>query len=247
MKSRLFSNFDPASETGRAISRDLKVLIRLYENGKGKDKVEACMDRIPEIAETMTSRQVVVIAENLARDREGMSRGDVIPSLQILRHLTERLTDEEAECDSSSDLADDLVEVGILEDARKRYFVDIIDDIRTKILPKYKKIKRKKQFSSGVLPSLKSFGTTVELRAVLENDFRIGMSSIEYDPGIYDFIPVISIILRTDSGIPDTFTFQASKEETIALIEELRAAVKCAEQIELFADEARVRLSEREC
>jgi len=184
-----------------------------------------------DVAEAMTRRQRQEIAERVAKD-QNLGVIQVSSALSSLAFLLMRLTDEQVSGDSVEDLAADFAEsaktcgVAVPDDA-ETVFTDVVDRIRNVVASEYEKVKDRKATAAGVLPSIKSFGTTVEFRAVVENEFRIGLSADEYEPNVKGLVPVISVAIDVDEGPVKSFCFQASEDELKALIEELRSAFVC--------------------
>jgi len=82
------------------------------------------------------------------------------------------------------------------------------------------------QISEGVLPGLKTCGTTVEMRAVQKDLYRWGTSVQEYESEILDTAGVISVHIGLDEGTPRDFYFQMSENDLEDLISQLKAARK---------------------
>jgi hypothetical protein len=76
----------------------------------------------------------------------------------------------------------------------------------------------------GVLPYLKSVGTTVELRGVFDRSFRLGDDLGSYAPQLLSVTPIVSVSIGLDSGTPEGINFQASPDDLQFLIEVLKAA-----------------------
>jgi hypothetical protein len=229
MKTKLFYSIMMEPEVAKAFLSDLHTVFRSPAGLR-----LACIGVLPELADKMTTRQSMELAKSVARE-QGTSIVEVLSNLQSLQLLTKTLADEDVPGDSIDDMLLDLEESGkaqglhITEDD-KSVFRDLVTQIQDRIVPSYRELQRRKAAASGVLPSLKSFGTTVELRAVAGKPFRIGMSADKYEPEILGLVPVISVSLGVDSGPIQHFSFQASPKEITALIEELRSAFVCLQQ-----------------
>lgn len=223
MKTRLFSAIINEREFAQKFLADLAIVTQSSPKTR-----RALMDAVLDIAGTMTVRQTREVSEHIALD-ESMEISDAASALAALRFLTRELTREEIQVDSTEDLVTDLRQCAemydvTLSDSDFTAFEDVLSELRETTIPQYEAVRNRKATSTGVLPSLKSFGTTVELRAIVKNDFHIGMRSSEYDPKIAGLVPVVSVHIGTDSGGLTDFSFQASSEELDALIEELNAA-----------------------
>ncbi len=227
MKTTLFYTLSREPELAKNIMRDIIVLFTLDE---AKRKV--CMLGLLEIADdTMTQKQRSDTIERIAKAND-IDLLKALSSFQVLQFLLKKLDDDNFKKATTPELAEDFpvcceqVDLEIDRDVAIPVFKEVIEYLRSdEILQKYTKINDKKLATSGVLPSITSFGTTVELRAVVGNPFRIGMVADEnYDPDIKDIAPVVSILLRADSGVVDEFSFQVSEAELEALIQELHSA-----------------------
>lgn len=236
MKSALFYSISQDSDSARTLLLDLCTVLRLTG-----DQREACLSAICDVAESaMTRAQEREVSEQLALDQD-IPRVDAAAVLRALEFLARQLANEEFAADSIEDLSADLQESAMaheidISDADILVFAELLTTLRESIVPEYKKIRTRKVHAIGVLPSLKSFGTTVELRAITEDKFRVGMSADEYEPEITGLVAVVSVRLTTDSGLADEFCFQASAEEFDVLIEALKATQKDLKKIELRAN-----------
>ncbi len=236
MKSALFYSISRDSDSARTLLLDLCTVLRLTG-----DQREACLSAICDLAErAMTRAQRRKTSERLALDQD-IHRVDAAAAIAALEFLARQLSGEEFAADSTEDLSADLQESAIaheidISDADILVFAELLTTLRERVVPDYKKIRSRKAHTTGVLPSLTSFGTTVELRAIIEDTFRVGMSADEYEPEITGLVPVVSVRLTTDTGLADEFCFQASAEEFDVLIEALKAAQKDLKKIELRAN-----------
>ena len=226
MKTGLFYSVGAKPDFARQFLGDLMAVFRI-----SPEQRVACIDALLDLEETMTRRQSRTIAERVAKELN-LGLVETVSVLQSLHFLMKELADEQNSGDSTGDFAADLLEIANehdihVPDTAVPVFADLINRIRGVILPKYNKVKEKKKTAAGVLPSIKSFGTTVEFRAITGNEFRIGMSADEYEPNVTGLVPVISVALRVDAGPVERFSFQASEAELGALIEELRSALVC--------------------
>jgi hypothetical protein len=236
MKTGLFYEIYNNSEAAKSIFNDLSILFNLKPEHR-----TLCVNNLLKIAQdVMTSNQRRALVEKIAKESEGLSAFEVNAAMKVLGFYMKQLADKDYEDTATNDLANDLIECGSkfdvpINDNEKRIFIDIINTIRKDIIPKYENIKDEQSTVAGVLPSVKSFATTVELRAVVGNPFRIGMKADDgYDPKIGRVVPVVSIRLATDSGVVDEIAFQLSEQELGALIEELKSAQICLDKMREF-------------
>ena len=85
---------------------------------------------------------------------------------------------------------------------------------------------RRMRFETGVLPSFKGIGTTVEVRAVMATEYEWGKSVEEYTPALAEIVGVASIRIKLARSQPEAFCFQATNDELKILIDSLRATQK---------------------
>lgn len=80
----------------------------------------------------------------------------------------------------------------------------------------------------GVIPSLEGIATTVEVRGAFAADFG------QADEGRFaGFVGIASIRVDLDSGMPDSFSFQVTREDLDELIRNLEVVKSQLEQLEL--------------
>lgn len=226
MKTALFYMISRDSRVAKQILSDLVELFTLDDV-----KRSACIEGVLKIAsKSMTANQATDVIEEIASNYSI----DVIKtraSIQVLQFFLEYLTDDNFKNATTDDLCDDLldcfnlIDIEPVENSRQVFSI-ILDCIRDKsLVDNYKNIINRKEAASELFPSLKSFGTSVELRPIIGKHFRIGDTvDAGYDPDIQGVVPVIWVKLRTDSGVIDEFSFQATEEDIEALIQELRAS-----------------------
>lgn len=132
---------------------------------------------------------------------------------------------DEVSKDKASDLGEDLREIAGLTAEESATFVEIVENLKSGAVAKYKTLRTRKSYEAGVLPSLSGVANSVEFRAVTEEAFKLGAQPEEYKPKLVGHVPVISIRLKVDSGHVGEFVFQASPEELQLLIDSLNAAL----------------------
>jgi hypothetical protein len=219
MKTRFFADFDPNLEQNKAFVRDLQHLLRLSPENRGYF-YKAILDS----TRTFSSRQDEEILETLAQDTK-QARPHVDFAFHALMFLANRLTRDEFKMDTPDGLAEDLRDLGVIQADEAKPVAQVIAHAKSELFPEYKKIAVARAYAGGVLPSLRSIGTTVELRPVIEPYFRLGMRPEEYKPKIVDQVPVISVHLAVDSGPVKEFVFQTSPDELEAIVQRLQATL----------------------
>ena len=240
MKTNLFYAISRSSEAGRQFLSDLAQLLGMEEEHR-----TACLDILSQPTEqVMTANQRRELIQQLPFVNE-VGFVNTAAACQALQFLADALLDDECRKDQIQDLAADLLECAQecksveLSQEKIKLFANLVEKLRREILPDFEKAKDRRTTAGGVLPSLKSFGTTVEARAIVKNPFRIGMKADVYDPEVSGFVPVVSVKLSADSGAAREFAFQASKAELGALIEELKSAYVALGKIQSYIDDWR--------
>jgi hypothetical protein len=109
---------------------------------------------------------------------------------------------------------------------KKSLFLDVVKLLKEEIAPVYEQQERLQAHTAGVFPSWSGIGSTIEMRAVIESDYKLGTDVQRYKPACVGMIPVASISLRVDQGNPERFYFQVSEEELKDLIKSLEATLK---------------------
>jgi len=104
-------------------------------------------------------------------------------------------------------------------------FAEVLEALKKVALPA-KEAVLQRTYETGVLPSFKGIGTTVELRGIQDIEFQFGDVVEQYTPHFVGLVGVASIRIRVDEGNPDIFCFQASDRQLTNLIDALRATQK---------------------
>ena len=224
MKSRLFYALASQPDVAPRLLDDLVVLLSL--NAEQSQSIVHAVLESTDKAITINQRQA--IAESVG-NKLGLGAVAAASAMESLKFILDQQLDETFGKDSAETLGKDLEEYGraanrSITQAQVDKFIELTKFLRVNVLPDYRKIRDRKTTATGVLPSLKTFGTTVELRAIVENLFRVGMDSAKYSPKISGVVPIVSIRIKTDSGSIDEFAFQTDEKVLAAFIEELKSA-----------------------
>lgn len=224
MKTDFFYDIIRNPELTKSFLNDLLVALSITP-----DQRATLIGVLPEIiGKTLTSKQREDYAKRFA-EQCGLEKLEAKSALQALNFIASQLAEESYSDDSIEDLRVDLIvclkenDIDYSEE-NINVFGCILENLKKDTIPAYKQIKKRKKTATGILPSINSFSHTVELRAVIDSSFHIGMSANEYKPKLTDFVPVVSIFISVDSGVADELAFQASEDELEALIQELKAA-----------------------
>ena len=113
-------------------------------------------------------------------------------------------------------------------------FIGMVNRLRNDVLPAVERIVRRRRYSEGILPGLKSCGTTVEIRAVQKDRYRWETHVKEYLPEILDVAGVVSVHIGLDKGMPRDFYFQGTEADLDLLISQFQAAKKDLRALQEF-------------
>jgi len=220
LQSRMFSRFDPRIEENKLFKGHLRRALELTT-----EKLGACIDTLSAWRLARTSSESDRIIARLETDTR-LPQTDLVRVMAVLEFFLKHLMEDEYRDDSSGQWADDLLVTGQIDDNHRGVFVDTIERLRADVAPKVEHIVRQRRYSQGVLPGLKSCGTTVEMRAVQKNDYRWGTPVEEYRPTVVDVAGIVSVHIGLDAGTPGDFYFQGTENDLDLLISQFRAAKK---------------------
>lgn len=219
MESKLFARFDPESQGNEQFAKDLEQVL-----GLPQAQLDAILREAPALARAQTQADMREVVVRLERD--GISPLTVQHATSLINFFARALLDEDTSADSPSQWAADLQDpdIGILAPDKASAFLEFVGRIKDDLLPELDSIRKQKTYGTGVLPSLKGGGTTVELRGIFREPYRWGSALSKYEPEVIGVVPVISVHIRLDAGTPNEIWFQATPEELDYLISEFQAA-----------------------
>lgn len=223
MKSRLFSAvFDNREgDNAQAFQRHLRETLALSDVDRS-----ACLDVLPKIRLAQTATETKRVVDRLAGNRS-VERSRLEHSIGAMSFLLDALLSDDLPDSDPPLWADDLEhELGWLDGNTRPIFEHMLERLQTDTAAKLKPEILRRRAAGGVLPTLKSFGVTVEVRAVRKDVFRWGTPIEAYQPRILDTTMVASIHIGVDEGTPDDFYFQTDENDIDYLIGSLKAAKK---------------------
>ena len=201
MKTVLFKDYNLKSIQNSTFQRDLESLLILWPDHEAE-----FIQAVVKSARVLTQAQQEEIVRRLADDLN-LHFPEVCMAFDVLNFFVKRLSEEDYLQDTPEDLQADLSDMEIIGDDLKDLFISLVTRIKSEVTPEHKKNAKRRMYAAGVLPSLKSIGTTVEIRAISE-PLPLGRSVSEFTATIEGHVPVISIHLSADSGAVDEFAFQ---------------------------------------
>lgn len=224
MKSRLFSVVfdDRERDHAKAFQRHLRETLALSDEDRN-----ACLDVLPKIRLAQTDTETRRVVDGLARKRS-VERSKLEHAIGVMSFLLDALLSDDVPDSDPPLWADDLEhELGWLDEKNTRpIFEQMLERLQTGAAAKLEPEIRRRRAAGGVLPTLKSFGITVEVRAVRKGIFRWGSPIEAYQPQVIDTTMVASINIGVTEGTPDEFYFQADESDIDYLISSLKAAKK---------------------
>jgi hypothetical protein len=223
MKSILFSRFDINQDSNSSFISDFQESMKVSEEGLIK-----IVDHLPKILSCSTDFQkkngLLEIEQEIGID---IIKIDVC--INVLYFFVKQMQNEDLEKDSFQLWAEDIKEISGITTEQEKKFENVLTVIKNKYLDSIERESAINRSKNGVLPCFKSISTTVELRAVLENEYQWKDPVENFSPKIIELIPIISVSLHTDSHTEDHYYFQIPVDDLDLVIKELLSAKKIAE------------------
>lgn len=151
-----------------------------------------------------------------------------LASHRIVRYFSNVFSNELTKDDSPEELVEDVSKIGV--SSKGLPIVKELLKLIKKDAQQYHDTILKEIAIEGIFPTIKGFGTTVEMRGVFSRELEYGESLDHYSKEVRveegtPLVPVVSVSIKLTSGTPDRICFQASPEIIEWLIEELRASL----------------------
>ncbi|WP_461210288.1 hypothetical protein [Desulfocurvus sp. DL9XJH121] len=218
MKSKLFGEFDPSSETNKQFISDLKTIFDLDQRQR-----HAIANALPGLVSIRTEKEMEKRIEDI-QSETGTTRLLIGHIFDIAGFFLRQMLDDRLKDEPHTDWSSDLIELGLLEQDQEAIFLAFLQELKERSVPELSQAKKERTYEAGVLPVLRSCGTTVELRAVFDKPYRWGTPLDKYNPILETVIPVISVRITLDSGETSDIGFQITPEVADLLINQLGAA-----------------------
>jgi hypothetical protein len=227
MKSFFFSAFDVHSEANKEFLNHLKILMSAT-----KEQREIVLKSVPDIQRAKIRSDRDKIVKNISQ-KTGLTITSIADIVNFISFFLRQIEDQglEVRRDIPESWGDDLVYLGILDSELKEDFVDFMKALKNISDTEYIPLLRQRRAEIGVLPSLSSTSTTVELRGVFDTSYISGSPIEDYLPKAMSVVPVISVAISVDIGEPSRFVFQATPEELNLFIDDLRSTIKQADAL----------------
>lgn len=222
MTSRLFGRLfeDAESRGARQFARDLAECLELSPGER-----EACLEALPRLRAAETKSQRTQLTEQLS-DNLKLPYSNVEHAVSVLDFLLSAFLKRDIPDSDSLAWAEDLTELGFLNDTTRSAFESVVDSIKSELVARVQPAERRRRAAAGVGPTFAGCGVTVEVRSVRKDFYRRGTPVDEFDPQVLDTVTVASISMSVDEGPFKEIYFQASEDDLDYLISMFTAAKK---------------------
>lgn len=168
--------------------------------------------------------------------RLGVDESKLRANFQIIgSFVTEFSPNGAANGDSTDALLDDIKESKIVETKDLPKLETLLDAAREVAIVRYYKTQKRKEYETSGLPTLIGISGTVNLRAIFENPYKLGMLITEYSPKCEDLVPVAIMNLRLDlDDTPKNIFFQMTPSGIQLMKNQLEALEKQMEAANNF-------------
>ena len=228
-RSKLFSRFDLADEENKKFATHLRQLLDVSDEAR-----KACIASLADasLAETDTEREAVTVP--LAK-RTGLTHVEQNSVLNVLRFfalkMIHALEEESLKDDDPEKWGADLCALELITESERPAFVEALRSVEADVLPRLKEERRRRFYTTGVFPHLKSLGTTVELRGIQEDEYDWSKSVEDYTPNFIGLTPVASIHIGLRKADPEDIYFQLDERDLERVIDSLVAVRKDIEEL----------------
>jgi hypothetical protein len=222
LKSLFFQNLDLKSKEGEEFCRALATFLKLPAQvlqRLAKELPRMNSFRLRSQKRAFVRKQVTSLGISFV---DGQHAVDAImaPFLSLF-------TDKETADEKPASLVEDMVNLKLLTALEGKKVLPILEVLKNEGAPELKKLRRLREFSQGVLPSFRSIGTTVELRSIVPDPYKLGDEVSKYQPKSEGLIPIASITLSATPGADERectrICFQCDEEELQWVIDKLEA------------------------
>jgi hypothetical protein len=220
MKTKLFGSFDINDEQNKDFIDDFKSLLII-----DKECIKIIIEKSVDL---MSVKQKTVYLKSIdeLNTKIGISQSSLLRYVSLFQFLLEQLSEPEYKSDSISNLADDILSTNKFDQSSSDKIIYIFTLLRKKIEKGADEIILKNMTARGALPCIKNIRSTIELRAIIENGYKVGTKSSAYTPIVKGIVPIASIGIDTDIDTQSSFFFQATSEDVDVLIDKLSAIKK---------------------
>lgn len=218
MKSNLFSEHRLLLTTESFLS-DLQVVVHLSE-----DVLRDSLAHVQDLYLSMHSRDMRRETQKVAGKLD-IRRSDANSLRRISSFFLAQLTDKgAAKADSVSDIISDISDTIELSDDEARSLTTWINGLLSLADDKIRNHRRFIRAAHKGAPFLIRFGTTVDFRAVFDEDYEDTEVSIEtYEPKCLGVVPITVVQLKMDTGPIEDLQFEMDMATLDRVIDDLLA------------------------
>ncbi len=224
MRSKLFALFVPTNTVGKAFARDLKGALEI-----SAEKRSSIIPKLMPVLFPNTPDEMDHAAQTLSNE-SGVAKDEIESLSRVAKVLLSAMNTPEM-TDSIEDWAADLVELGLIPADFSESFRQLASEVRRTLLADAFTATARSAAASGVLPTLRGFGATVELRGIFAEPLRAGVGVSQSTPEVTDLVPMISVGITLDTDSPSLY-FQATPTELGLLVDALAGAISQADELQ---------------
>lgn len=224
MKSNLFSKY--SYDESEDFVKDLKRLIEIEHD---------ILLQLPTIVYESVLANTPADKEKLVKDhaeRLHIDEAVINSNASIVHHFLKELSpDGDGGKDDLISIKDDAVDLNLLDKKKSDIFIAFLEKIKGIAIEQFYHYKRLREYESSGLPTIVGLTSTVNLRAIFDEEFKTTTGLKNYKPKCEGLTPVAIIKLRFDSDSPlENVFFQAGKSELRIIIEYLESIEKQIEE-----------------
>ncbi len=234
MESKLFSQFDPNDEDNKQFLKDLRQILDLSE-----DQLITCVASASDLRLAQTRSSLRTVADAIA-GKTKLTHTSVVGVWRVLRFFLDRFIQTDKaflKGDTPAKWVADLHHLKCITESQTGTLSSVLERLQNEVVPKVSAEIRRREFASGVFPTFKGFGATVEMRAIQHETYDWDNPLDEYSPQVVDITPVASIHISLDAGTPAEFFFQIDEKDLNLLINCLKATQKDIVTLKTFVRE----------
>jgi hypothetical protein len=229
MHSKLFSRFDPKEEQNKLFAGHLRSLLDIPETTR-----KTCIGNLAKVMLSETETEEEAITEALV-GQTGLTHIELNNIHNVLRFFALRLIrvreEETLKGDDPEKWGTDLCGLELITESERPTFVEAMRMVEDTVLPSLQEERRRRLYTTGVFPHLRSLGTTVELRAVQQDEYDWSKNVEDYHPQFKGLTPVGSIHVGLRKADPEDFYFQVDEGDLDRIIKSLIALKKDMEEL----------------
>lgn len=196
LKTTLFSRVDVVRND--EFKKDIQLLLKLKEDGIYKTINNICN----KITDNLEDFDVISLIDQISVDCK-ISFDDSKDILSMLDFFINALgANGFAQNDSEEDLAQDLLSVKIITADQESKLLNILKNIKSNTGSEFATRKNEQRYRETGIPRIEYINSTVELKAVLNEEYEKNIDLSNYNPEILSLIPTATLELILTDGAP---------------------------------------------